>query len=404
MKLTKQKNMDQIALLAAFAAVLQISESLIPHPIPGIRLGLANIITLIALNRMGFRSALKIAFLRSLISSLIIGTFLSPGFFLSISGAMGSTLVMGAAFRFLRFRNAPIFSLIGISLFGSITHNLIQIALVYFVFIPHTGLFWMLPWLGISAIVMGWITGLVAIRVCDILDNSKSKHSETVPTLNLTDKSVVQIPVSPISRLRPEIKVIGVFIVSLLILLFSNISIFIVATCLITLVMLIARISWFRLFRKVKRLSPIFLFSFLLPVFLTQAGPAWIQLGWFKITQSGLDQGLLFTARLILLLTATSILTWTTSQSRLTHAISWLLKPLRVIGLDNQHYAEVLTLALNRVPHLLEIVQGNIRNHFKNKKRIHEIIPDLSDLISSLYIQTEQLKPMKMEELYHDSV
>jgi len=52
--------MYKVALLVSMACVLQISESLIPHPIPGLRLGLANMLTLVALVTLGFRYALQI--------------------------------------------------------------------------------------------------------------------------------------------------------------------------------------------------------------------------------------------------------------------------------------------------------------------------------------------------------
>ena len=92
------QNIYQVALLVALACVLQISESLIPHPIPGLRLGLANMITLTALVVLGFKYALEIAILRTILSSFILGTFMSPGFFLSFAGAIISTLVMGFFF------------------------------------------------------------------------------------------------------------------------------------------------------------------------------------------------------------------------------------------------------------------------------------------------------------------
>ena len=75
----------KIALLISISCVLQISESFIPHPIPGLRLGLANMLTLVALVTLGFRAALEIAVLRTVLSAFIMGTFMSPTFVLSFS-------------------------------------------------------------------------------------------------------------------------------------------------------------------------------------------------------------------------------------------------------------------------------------------------------------------------------
>ena len=86
MKDFQNRNNYTTALFVALACVLQISESLIPLPIPGLRLGLANILTLTALVMLGFRAALEITLMRTILSSFITGTFMSPGFILSFSG------------------------------------------------------------------------------------------------------------------------------------------------------------------------------------------------------------------------------------------------------------------------------------------------------------------------------
>jgi heptaprenyl diphosphate synthase len=72
------KKNTQIAFLVACASVLQILESLIPNPIPGVRLGLANMITLVALVDLGVGAAVEIAVLRTVCSSFILGTFFHP--------------------------------------------------------------------------------------------------------------------------------------------------------------------------------------------------------------------------------------------------------------------------------------------------------------------------------------
>jgi heptaprenyl diphosphate synthase len=91
----EKKRILYISVLIALASVLQIVESLFPHPLPWLRLGLANIITLTSLVIFGYAIAVQVAVLRTILSSFILGTFLTPGFFLSFSGALMSALVMG---------------------------------------------------------------------------------------------------------------------------------------------------------------------------------------------------------------------------------------------------------------------------------------------------------------------
>src|SRR5450759_2517025 len=83
-----------IARMAAVALGLTILESAIPSPLPGVKPGLANIVTLIVLARYGWRTAAWVSLLRVVAGSLLFGNFLAPGFFLSLSGAVCSLVVL----------------------------------------------------------------------------------------------------------------------------------------------------------------------------------------------------------------------------------------------------------------------------------------------------------------------
>src|SRR5512137_114415 len=120
----------RLSILVACASVLQVAESLLPHPIPGVRLGLANIITVIAMVYIGPASAVELAVLRTLVSSMVMGTFLTPTFVLSFAGGVVSALVMILLFR-LSGRGMFSFGLVGISVGGAVSHIATQVALVY---------------------------------------------------------------------------------------------------------------------------------------------------------------------------------------------------------------------------------------------------------------------------------
>ena len=79
----------RIAWLTALAITIHIAESALPSPLPGIKPGLANVVTIVALVQYGWGTAAWVALLRVLIGSLLIGTFLSPTFLLSLAGAAG---------------------------------------------------------------------------------------------------------------------------------------------------------------------------------------------------------------------------------------------------------------------------------------------------------------------------
>ncbi len=87
----------RIAKLAAFAIALHMVEAVIPSPLPGVKPGIANIVTLYVLYQYGFATAAWVSILRVFASSLLLGQFLSPTFALSLSGAVLSLGVLWLA-------------------------------------------------------------------------------------------------------------------------------------------------------------------------------------------------------------------------------------------------------------------------------------------------------------------
>jgi heptaprenyl diphosphate synthase len=152
-----------IAKMAAVALGLTVLENAIPSPLPGVKPGLANIVTLIVLARYGWRVAAWVSLLRVLAGSLLFGNFLTPGFFLSLSGAVLS-LIMLAFARHLPSR-----------WFGPITHSVLaafahiagQMAVVYLWLIPHSGIAYLIPVFATAALVFGTVNGLIAARFID---------------------------------------------------------------------------------------------------------------------------------------------------------------------------------------------------------------------------------------------
>ena len=159
--------MVYLALLVAFAVAVHTVEAAIPFPIPvpGAKLGLANIITLLALVLYGYRSAFFVAFLRSIIGSLISGTFMGFAFYLSFSGALLSCLAMSLLMNLYKKQKI---SLISVSMAGAVTFNVVQLALASILvqnFILFRGY---LPFLLILAVPTGLLTGLAAIYLEDL--------------------------------------------------------------------------------------------------------------------------------------------------------------------------------------------------------------------------------------------
>lgn len=139
----------------ALAMVLSYLESLVPisFAIPGIKLGLANIVTIIALVKLGLKPALIISIGRVLLSGLLFG---NPATIMySMAGALLSITVMFIV------RKLKLLAITGTSVCGAVVHNLGQI-IVAAIVIENTKIFYYMAVLSVSGIIAGILIGLLA--------------------------------------------------------------------------------------------------------------------------------------------------------------------------------------------------------------------------------------------------
>lgn len=154
--MSKTRYVTVLALLAAMASILHVVEGWLPLllPVPGAKLGLANIVSLFALVILDLKSALYVTVTRVVIGSLFGASFLGPAFLMSMGGAVLSTLAMNCVYRFFR----PPFSLCGVSTVGASVHNVTQVILAAFL-ISSASILWYLPYLLFFAVPVGVFTG-----------------------------------------------------------------------------------------------------------------------------------------------------------------------------------------------------------------------------------------------------
>ncbi len=151
--------MTNLAVLVTFAVVIHTVEAALPlpMPVPGVRLGLANMITLLAILLYGAGSGLVVAVLRTVIGSLIGGTFLGFGFWLGLAGGVTCTAVMALAALLMK---KGYLSIISVSVLGAAAHNLAQIAVAAAAIGSAALLRGYLPLLLLLAVPTGFFTGL----------------------------------------------------------------------------------------------------------------------------------------------------------------------------------------------------------------------------------------------------
>ena len=153
----KVQKMALLGVLTAGAIIIAILESFIPSiGIPGVKMGLANIVILIILYELGIWEAIVVNLLRVLVVSLVRGTFLSMGFLMSLTGAVLSLGIMILFYLLIKK-----FSIIGVSVIGSIFHVTGQI-LIAMIFLGSAYIFLYLPVIALSAIITGVFVGIVA--------------------------------------------------------------------------------------------------------------------------------------------------------------------------------------------------------------------------------------------------
>ena len=156
--MTKNQRLVYIALLAAQAVIISLLERAIPFPFaiaPGAKIGLANIITCMALYTLPTKDAAKVVIIRIILSTLLGGNLSS--FMYSASGALLSFIGMWAVMKLGPAR----ISLIGVSTTGAILHNVGQLTTASWIAQTWTVLLY-LPVLSVVGILSGIAIGIVA--------------------------------------------------------------------------------------------------------------------------------------------------------------------------------------------------------------------------------------------------
>jgi heptaprenyl diphosphate synthase len=158
LKIHTTQDDHRVAKLAALAIGLHLIEAVVPSPLPGVKPGIANIVTLYVLYRFDFATAAWVSLLRVFASSLLFGNFLSPTFVLSLSGAMMSLV----ALYFAQYLPRRYFGPVSLSILAAFAHMLAQLLLVRFWLIPHAGVAYLIPIFMLAALFFGLINGVVA--------------------------------------------------------------------------------------------------------------------------------------------------------------------------------------------------------------------------------------------------
>ena len=164
----KNKNKKRELYLVAFvllALYFSLFETIIPKPFPWMKLGLANLATIIVLVKFDKKMAFEVLFLRIFIQGMMIGTLFTPGFFISLISGVVSTGTMCILYDLKKH-----LSLVAISIFSAITHNIVQLIVVYFLLFRNIDimgrsiLIFVIIFLGMG-VASGGVVGVIASKL-----------------------------------------------------------------------------------------------------------------------------------------------------------------------------------------------------------------------------------------------
>ena len=166
----KTRELTLCAVLSALALALSYMESFFPLalivPLPGVKLGLANIVTLYALYALGASSALAILVVRCLIGSLFAGN--ASALLFSLLGGLAAMLVM------IALHALPRLSVYGVSVGGAAAHNCGQVAAAMLTLGSAAPLAY-LPFLLLVSVFTGALTGFVAALLFRAMRHARAK-------------------------------------------------------------------------------------------------------------------------------------------------------------------------------------------------------------------------------------
>lgn len=160
----RTKNITIISMLTAISVVISIIESyfvFIGNIVPGLKLGLANIVIIFALYRYNFKTAISISLVRVFIVALIRTGF-GINFFFSLVGAIFSIVSMVIVKK-------TKLSVIGVSIIGSICHSIGQV-FIGMLILDNYNVIYYLPYLLLFSVPTGIFIGIIAKRLLKYME------------------------------------------------------------------------------------------------------------------------------------------------------------------------------------------------------------------------------------------
>lgn len=203
-----------------------------------------------------------------------------------------------------------------------------------------------------------------------------------------------------VHKLDPRSKLIFVFTFIVVVFLANNIVTYAILLAFTFFVIFMSRIRLYFLINGLKPVIFLLVLTFLIHILFTREGDLLFELGFFKVYEEGLRQGIFISIRFLVLVFMTSILTLTTSPISITDGIEVLLNPLKKLKMPVHELALMMSIALRFIPTLMDetdkimkaqMARGSDLSAGSLKDRIKAVVPLLVPLFVSAFKRAEDL-------------
>jgi energy-coupling factor transport system permease protein len=170
-------------------------------------------------------------------------------------------------------------------------------------------------------------------------------------------------------------------------------------TGMMLVILLAVRLPLMPLLKSLRAVWVIVVLTFLLQLFLTPGEVLW-QWGFLSVTDTGLMNGVVFSARIILLVVLLGALTMTTPPLKLADGMQSLLRPLKYLAVPVSRVATVVSITLMFIPNVLEQSRKVIRSQMARGadfesanllRRVKDTVPVLVPLFVKVFHDSDEL-------------
>ncbi len=215
---------------------------------------------------------------------------------------------------------------------------------------------------------------------------------------------------SPVHKMDPRVKLVLTMVFIVMLFMSSSFYGLLVGIVYTFMAFAASRIPFKMMFKSLKPIIPIIIFTAILNILFVRTGDVLWQLGFIRITQQGIHTAVFMVVRIVCLIVGTSLLTYTSSPIELTDAIERLLSPLKKLKVPVHELAMMMTIALRFIPTLIEETD-KIMSAQKARgadmetgsiiKRARALIPILIPLFVSSFRRAEELALAMECRCYH---